>query len=127
MGRAKAYKRKVNDDREAWRRSVPQVCMYCGKRPRGRGLQVHEIERRSHAPRTWANPCNYLLVCHECHAGAFATMSHAAQLAVKLLLDEPNFCLDAWLRLRDPELKAPLRVTMGEVLECLERIKKGER
>ena len=45
-------------------------------------------------------------------------MSHAEQLAVKWVNDPDNFDLDAWLRLRDPDLRAPTRVTMEDVEAC---------
>jgi len=42
-------------------------------------------------------------------------MSHAEQLAYKLRCDPDHFDLDAWLRLRDPELRAPQRVRMEDI------------
>lgn len=97
-------------------------CMACGESPRWPPLAVHEIERRSHAPRSWAHRCNYLLVCTACHEGPFATMPHAQQLAYKLIADPEGFDLQAWLRLGDPELRAPNRVTMDEVNEWAARL-----
>lgn len=91
--------------------------MRCGTK---HGLQVHEIERKSHASRRWGVSCNYLLVCGECHEGVFATMPHARQLAIKWLKDRTHFNLEQWLRIRDPDLKAPDRVTMGDVREWIE-------
>lgn len=79
------------------------------------GLQVHEIERRSHAPTRWAQPCNYLLLCPVCHGTDFATMCHARQLAHKLYWDAGHFDLQTWLRIRDPELMAPNRILPAEV------------
>lgn len=95
----------------AWKRI--RVCMGCGRSPAW--YEVHEMERRSQAPKTWAHPCNYLLLCRTCHAGPFATMEHAYQLAHKLYWDKEHFDLEAWLRLKDRELVAPRRVTMEEV------------
>lgn len=106
-------------ERRAWAESARKrlgVCMGCGRRPRG--WEVHEMERRSHST-AWAHPCNYLLLCRDCHAGAFASMPHARQLAHKLYWDAESFDLAAWLRLRDPELKAPRRVTLAEVVREL--------
>jgi hypothetical protein len=81
--------------------------------------EVHEIERKSHAPKRWAHRCNYLLLCHQCHSGPFAAMPHAKQLAVKLVRDPNHFELVTWLRLRDPELRAPERVTIADVAHWL--------
>src|SRR3990172_5857753 len=87
-------------------------CMGCGIQQNW--LQIHEIERRSHG-RKWAHTCNYLLLCVSCHAGPFATMPHAEQLAHKLYWDPEHFDLQAWLRIGDPTLSAPYRVTLREV------------
>jgi 5-methylcytosine-specific restriction endonuclease McrA len=106
---------KPLQDRDQWRLEQLQVCMYCGGNDSFLPLQVHEIERRSHTPKRWDNRANYLLLCGPCHSGPFATMPHAQQLAVKLIRDPENYNLDAWLRLRDPELRAPNRVTQNEV------------
>jgi hypothetical protein len=89
--------------------------MFCKAAPSWPPLAVHEIERRSQAPTRWAAGCNYLLLCEPCHAGPFATMPHARQLAVKLVADPKHFDLQAWLRLKDPGLKAPNRVTASEI------------
>ena len=98
--------------------------MFCGVREPDAwpGLEVHEIERKSHAPKSWGNTANYLLLCQRCHAGVFATMPHAKQLAVKLIKDFEHFDLYEWLRIRDPELRAPERVTMDEVLSHLRMV-----
>ena len=109
--------------RKEWAESVwtrIRVCMGCGRRPAW--YEVHEMERRSQAPKTWAHPCNYLLLCRACHAGPFATMEHAEQLAHKLYWDKEHFDLEAWLRLKDKELVAPRRVTLAEVLEYMWRL-----
>lgn len=90
-------------------------CMGCGVSAPWFGLHVHEIERRSHAPTRWAHPCNYLLLCPRCHGTDFATMGHARQLAHKLYWDAKNYDLDAWIRIRDPDLTAPRRVLKSEV------------
>lgn len=96
--------------------------MACGATPQWPPLAVHEIERRSHAPTTWAALCNLLYICEPCHSGPFATMAHARQLAYKYLRDRDHFDLDAWLRLNDPALHAPNRVTMEEVLAAVREI-----
>jgi hypothetical protein len=51
-----------------------------------------------------------------------AAMPHARQLAYKQRHDKGNYNLDQWLRLRDPELKAPDRVTQGEVDEWTRKL-----
>jgi len=121
MGKARTYYIENRVARIEWRLSVSDACMLCQwseERCGFRWLETHEIERRSHAAGRWAHPCNYLLVCNACHAETIPTMSHAMQLAVKWVNDPDNFDLDAWLRLRDPELRAPDRVTMEDVEAC---------
>lgn len=116
--------------RTEWALSSWNRCMGCGRTQWAGAihpLECHEIERRSHAPGRWAALCNLLMLCHGCHAGPFATMGHAKQLAHKLLWDPDHFDLEAWLRLRDQELKAPQRVLYGEVVEYLEELKERFR
>ena len=96
-------------------------CMGC-KHKMAR-LQIHEIERRAHAPKTWAHMCNYLLLCPTCHGWPFDYMQHAKQLAHKLFWDSTHYDLDAWLRLRDTELLAPTRVLQSEVDHYLVDVK----
>lgn len=110
--KADLYYESIKDDRNEWRDSVSQSCMGCGWQAM---LQIHEMERRSHASGRWGDRSNYLLLCQRCHDGAFATMSHARQLAHKLLCDTKHFDLQAWLMLRDPDLQAPERVTMRDI------------
>jgi len=43
------------------------------------------------------------------------TMSHQLQLAYKQKFDSDHYDLKKWLRIRDPELRAPDRVTQEEV------------
>lgn len=123
--KAKAYEREVAAEREQWRLSQFPQCMYCDESPQWPPLAVHEIERRAHAVKRWAEPCNFLLLCERCHAGEFATMPHAKQLAVKFLRDRENYDLDAWLRLRDPAMEAPRRVTQEEVVRWVKRLSSG--
>lgn len=87
-------------------------------------LEVHEVERRSQAPTRWKHTCNYLLLCANCHGREFDSMPHAKQLAHKLYWDAGCFDLDAWLRLKDPTLKAPQRVTLAEVEAHLPYLRK---
>lgn len=115
MGRAKAYLKENADKKQEWRLSQPQFCMLCGKKADWLPLSVHEIERRGHAPTRWGEVCNYLLICCRCHEGPFATMKHSVQLAIKLIRDPENYDLQAWLRIKDKELRAPNRVTQDEV------------
>ncbi len=87
-------------------------CWSCGRTPWGR-LEIHEIERRSQAPRTWAHDCNYMLVCNACHMNDMATMPHAEQLARKMIIDPKHYDLKTWLTLRSGG--GPDRVTQEEV------------
>lgn len=111
------YARKVRPERQSWRESMRPECMYCYRAEYGgTWLEVHEIERKSQAAGRWGERCNYLLLCPSCHATHFASMPHARQLAVKLINDPKHFCLASWLRIKDPELKAPERVTLEDVV-----------
>ena len=113
--RAEEYRLEIEQDRQAWYHEQPKRCMYCGASPRWPELQVHEIERKSQAPRSWAQRCNYLLLCQPCHAGPFATMPHAKQLALKYLCDPEHFDLSGWLKIKDPNGLAPNRVRQEEI------------
>ena len=111
-------------DRKEWATSF-DMCWMCGATSyAGLPLETHEIERRSHAPKMrWAHRCNYFRACHRCHDGPLATMAHAMQLAYKTLADPKNYDLESWLKIRDPDLHAPKRVTQDEVDEFVETIK----
>ena len=114
---AKQYERLIAAARQLWRLSRDPFCMGCGKPGAMEGhwrLQVHEIERRSHARNRWGIEANYLLLHPECHADAFASMSHTEQLAHKLICDPECFDLAAWLCIDNT--KSPLRITLEEVL-----------
>ena len=113
--KAQRYSVQAEQDRSTWKREQLSRCMFCGLSPHWPELQVHEIERRSQAPRTWAQRCNFLLLCQSCHAGPFATMPHAKQLALKYLRDPLHYDLQEWLRIKDPTCRAPARVTQEEV------------
>jgi hypothetical protein len=113
--RSTQYKLQVEQDRQSWQREQPKCCMYCRENPRWPELQIHEIERKSQAPLSWASRSNYLLLCQSCHADVFATMPHAKQLALKYLCDPKHYNLSEWLRIKDPKGRAPNRVTQEEV------------
>jgi len=99
-------------------------CWVCGNEGKGiMALQIHEMERRSQAPsHHWADPCNYFKTCDTCHMDLLAAMPHARQLAYKYIHDPDNFNLERWLRLRDPELRAPNRVTEQEVMSHVDEL-----
>lgn len=97
---AREYYLSIKSERETWKKSMPQVCMWCGKLSKWPPLQVHEICRRSQASKTWGHKCNYLLLDEECHAGLFSTMPLARQLAVKKIKDPLNYDLEKWLEIR---------------------------
>jgi hypothetical protein len=110
-----------------WAAEQEPVCMVCGERfAQWPPASVHHIERRAHAPGRYAHRCNLLAACDACHDGALATMGHAKQLAYKLAHDPANYDLAAWLRLRDPELRAPNRVTQDEVDRYAEMVRGAE-
>ena len=113
------YERSISPDRKAWRESQPDKCMVC--RSSDVVLEVHEIAKRSSAPKTWGNRLNYLLLCQSCHREVEASREVwplARQLALKLVRDPKHFDLKSWLALYYPN--APERVTWAEVAEYLE-------
>lgn len=112
---AREYYDTIRQDREAWAAQFT-TCMNCGTKASWLPLETHEIERKSHAPRSWAHRCNYLRLCstNGCH-NAVDQRTHAAQLRLKRDKDPENYDLQAWLRLSDPELKAPERVTEQDI------------
>jgi hypothetical protein len=98
--RAVSYYNSIKVDRREWKAEQKEQCCYClAKIPYDR-LEIHEIERKSQAPNRWGLECNYLLLCRTCHAGPFATMPHAKQLAVKLIQNPNDFDLKEWLTIR---------------------------
>jgi len=121
---ASDYYELIKEEREEWRAAMPDQCMYCGTLEVNAwpGLDVHEIERKSQAPNNWGELCNYLKICRRCHDGPFRDMDHDKQLAVKLIKDPENFDLWEWLRLRDPKLTAPDRVTLDDVVRHLRMV-----
>jgi len=52
-----------------------------------------------------------------------AAMPHAQQLAYKQLYDPMNFNREQWLRIRDPQLRAPNRVTQEDIEIYLSELK----
>lgn len=81
-------------------------------------LETHEMERKSQAPNhAWAKEENYFRACKKCHMDDLAAMPHARQLAYKYIHDILHYDLESWLRIKDPELRAPNRVTEDEVME----------
>jgi hypothetical protein len=121
-GKAAKYYESVKQSRIDWAQSKPAVCMACGAKQGWPPLQIHEITRRAQAPDNWAHWSNYLLLCEPCHSNDFAAMEAPKQLAYKFIADPDDFHLMHWLRLRDPLLRAPNRVTMDEVLAWVEVI-----
>lgn len=120
MSRADDYYDSIKDDRNAWRDEVEQSCMWCGNGADWHGFEIHEIERRSHACGRWGVRANYLLTCYPCHSGPLDYAPHEKQLAAKLLADPEYFDLEEWLRIRDPELRAPERVTLRDIVRYLQ-------
>jgi len=99
--------------------------MWCGKqfvygaigtdRP-----EVHHICRKSHAPKARRDdPCNLFLCCSSCHARVLDSCDVSFVLAKKMLCDPEHFNLEAWLRVKDPRLVAPNRVTLREIVRHL--------
>lgn len=57
-------------------------------------MDVHEMVRRSHAPKQWCIEPNFLLVCRRCHDEKLPNMPVAKQLAYKMLCDPLHFSVD---------------------------------
>jgi hypothetical protein len=51
-------------------------------------------------------------------------MPHAKQLAYKQLSDHRHYDLSLWLKIRDPDLRAPKRVTQEDVDAYLDSLGK---
>lgn len=116
MKRDKSEVKRLLAQRTEWAKSR-RKCWVCGaKSHAGFPLETHEIERRSHAPNHhWAHTCNYFRACKKCHMDDLAAMPHAEQLAYKKLYDPLYYDRETWLSLRDPDMRAPKRVTGDEV------------
>ena len=94
---------------------------YCGF-----PLETHEIERKSHGVQgKWASLANYFRTCKKCHMDDLAAMPHAQQLAFKHIYDPVHFNREQWLRIRDPSLRAPNRVTQEEIETYISQLKEA--
>jgi hypothetical protein len=111
---AKKYYASIKQDRDEWSSQFTS-CMWCGSDGGFIGLETHEVQRKSSSQGRWATRCNYLRLCQQCHAGPFANMPHVEQMKLKAMADFENYDLQAWLRIADPELRAPDRITQEEV------------
>ena len=113
MSKSRNYYASIKRSRDEWKNSLPQKCMWCGM---SGFMEIHEIERRSHAHNKWwpESGCNGLLLDGECHAGPFAAMPHVRQSAVKLLRDPERFDLNEWLSVGG---RLSSYVTLREVVE----------
>ena len=114
------YERSIAEDRKAWRDGTSGFCMVCNCL-RFDTPDVHEIAKRSFAPKKWWSRLNCLLVCQSCHREIEdnrAAWPLARQLAIKAVRDPDNFDLKVWLELYHPN--APDRVTWAEVAAFLE-------
>ncbi len=103
----------------AWR-SLFDKCWMCGRKVY---LEIHHIERRSQAARRGEYDIeeNWFLACERCHSMSLATMAHREQLAYKWRFDKCGWetldeFLERWLRIRDPHMRAPERVTDEDIL-----------
>jgi 5-methylcytosine-specific restriction endonuclease McrA len=93
--KSEKYRRSIEKDRNAWRAEMKQICMRCCRR--FFHLEIHEIEKRSQAPLSWANRANYLLLCQPCHGDMDdAEWPHSRQLWLKSVMDKKHFDLAAW-------------------------------
>lgn len=118
--RAKSYYNSIKVERKKWKLSQPEECCWCLAKIPYERLEVHEIDRRSQCPNRWAEECNYLLLCHNCHSGPFASMPHKRQLAAKLLADPENFSLEDWHAIRPrPITYATMREVIEELIEIV--------
>lgn len=107
MPSATQYYESIKPDREAWRASMPAVCMDCGVHQRHaprKFLEIHEILPRSYLPKRWGDRCLYLLLCRTCHDRQHARNrdSMIRCLAIKSLRDPLHYDLKRFLELRNP-------------------------
>lgn len=75
-------------------------------------MDVHEMVRRSHAPKSWCRLANFLLVCRRCHDTLLPNMPLEKQLAYKLLCDPDCFSIAEVSRIRNnetPRLKSVVK------------------
>ena len=84
--------------------------------------EIHEIAKRSHAPKRWAHPCNYLLLSSRMHNQIHSNNTPVVvQLAMKAICDPSHFDLEAWLALQ-PSLN-PDRITLHDVNEAANELR----
>ena len=99
-----AYSRSIKKARDQWSDSTPPECMICGKK--NVRFDIHEILRRSQAPRGWGFVENYLKLCRSCHDSELIThsnyMSICIQLRIKSEKDPENYDLEKWNLARNP-------------------------
>jgi len=114
--RAVSYYNSIKVARREWKADLPEQCMSCLRKMPDNKLETHEIERKSHLHNRWwpESGCNGLKLCHECHAGPFATMEHSRQLTFKLIHDPDHFDLQEWLSLKPRPWSY---CTMSEIME----------
>jgi len=100
-------------------------CWVCGRTSyNGFPLETHEMERKSHGVQgAWAIIQNYFRACKKCHMDNLSTMPHHEQLAFKSLYDAENYNREQWLRIRDPNLRAPNRVTQSEIDTAISQLR----
>jgi len=118
---------RVDSQIGKWLLAVVDIdhCWWCGKRVMEGFLgpdrrEVHHICRQSQAPkRTRDHPSNLFICCSACHARVLDACDVSFVLAKKLLRDPEHFSLEAWLRIKDPQLVAPERVTLREIARHL--------
>ena len=118
MKKSKGDIDNLMEERREWA-SLWSKCWVCGATHHaGFPLETHEMERKSQAPHhAWAAKENYFCACKKCHMDDLAAMPHAKQLAYKYIHDILHYDLNAWLKVKDPELRAPNRVMEDEVME----------
>ena len=116
-----------------------RFCFLCGadakKSKHGAGLVTHHIQRRGTCYQPFRDKWENLvrlcwIICHQ-EAEAWP---HAKQLALKWLKDDMireehsgslQSFIDEWLKCRDGGLvKAPHRVTVAEITQCLAELAK---
>lgn len=95
--KSEKYYRQIESDRLGWRNEQTQACMWCGGSGGFLGLQIHEINRRSHSPNSWWDRSQAILLCGPCHNSVFATLDMTTQLALKMLRDNKHYSLERWL------------------------------
>jgi hypothetical protein len=80
---------------------------------------VHEIAKRSQAPKQWGERCNYFLACNPCNCTVLEDATLPYQFAIKLLNDAKHYDRRRVNVLRG---RAPDAISESDVMRALSEI-----